>query len=204
MSTSQATDGQVYQPRKSSQATDGQVYRPRKQTNSVVVKGNLAAKPELRKAGETSVTSLAIYNSEIVQGIQQTNRLTAVLFGKMAEDAVQYLEQGREVTVTGRLRQRSYEDVNSPSAKALGQPIVRSTVEIVARECEWGSNLPRRAANDAVAADAAPAAQNGQPVMQPQPTAEPEPAPAATPAPEAELVAAGPDVPPVPDPEIPF
>jgi single stranded DNA-binding protein len=119
-----------------------QVRRPRKQANSVTIQGNLAVKPELRHAGSgpeaTPVTTLAVYNSEIVQGVQQTNRINVVLFGKMAEDAVQHLNQGREVIVTGRLRQRSYEDRTSPAAKALGQPITRSTVEIIARECIWG------------------------------------------------------------------
>lgn len=143
--------------------------RLRKQTNSAVVKGNLAVKPELRMAGQTPVTTLAVYNSEIVNGVQQTNRLHVVLFGKMAEDAVKYLDQGREVTVVGRLRSRTYDDVNSPEAKKLGEPIRRTRVEIIAREVEWGFD-PSRAR---------------QAQGEPEATSEPEPA-----GPTAEEIAA--------------
>ena len=161
------------------QAGNGTRRRPRNQTNLAVIRGNLAEKPVLRKAGNSpdaaSVTTLRIANGEIINGEQHTNFVQATLWGRAAEDAVRYLDKGREVTVTGKLRQRSYNDVNSPQAQKLGEPIRRTVVEIVVQPggCEWGFNPNLNRQNGEQPADDQPVA--AEPAADPAPEPEPEP-----------------------------
>ncbi|MBT3936788.1 MAG: single-stranded DNA-binding protein [Candidatus Marinimicrobia bacterium] len=86
--------------------------------NKVIIVGRLGQDPDGRFTPQgTAVSNLSIATSESWRGkdgeIQEkTEWHRAVMFGKMAETANEYMKKGSLVYVEGRLQTRSWEDNN--------------------------------------------------------------------------------------------
>ena len=99
--------------------------------NVVVLTGRLADAPELKKTSAgTSIMSFTLVNSkpqrkEKEQWVKQhPNYFNIIVWGRQAEVLQPYMSKGKQIAVTGRLQQRSYQ-LTDESRK-------RSVVEIVA------------------------------------------------------------------------
>lgn len=86
--------------------------------NKVILVGNLGKDPEIRnlQSGE-SVANIAIatsnkYKNRAGEMVDETEWHNAVLFGRLAEIAGQYLKKGSTVYVEGRLKTEKYTDKN--------------------------------------------------------------------------------------------
>ena len=90
--------------------------------------GNLGNDPELRKAGELSVTNLSIATSEYSKSKgKYTEWHTVVLFGKTAENAVSWLRKGGKVGITGKLSTSSW--AKEDGTKAFRTQIIGNDFE---------------------------------------------------------------------------
>jgi single-strand DNA-binding protein len=99
--------------------------------NKAILIGNLGRDPELKytQSGQ-AVTNFSIATNERWKDKngetqERTEWHRIVVWGKTAENCVQYLEKGRSVYVEGRLQTREYEDKDG---------IKRNTTEIVANQ----------------------------------------------------------------------
>lgn len=86
--------------------------------NKVILVGNLGKDPEVRnlQSGE-SVANISIatsnkYKNRAGEMVDETEWHNAVLFGRLAEIAGQYLKKGSTVYVEGRLKTEKYTDKN--------------------------------------------------------------------------------------------
>lgn len=82
--------------------------------NKIILVGNLGSKPELRRAGETPVTTLNIATTEKWKAKDGTPQEETTwhyvdVWGVAAENACKYLDKGRSVYVEGGLRKEKYE-----------------------------------------------------------------------------------------------
>lgn len=99
--------------------------------NKVILVGNLGADAEVRyTANGTAVANINVATTERVPAGEgnwedKTEWHRVVLFGKMAESRMAYLNKGTQVYVEGRLQTRQWEDA---------QGVKRYTTEIVARD----------------------------------------------------------------------
>ena len=86
--------------------------------NSVRLLGNLGEDPKVRKLeGGKTVANFSIATNEIYRDSngnkqQETTWHRLVAWGKQAEIAENYLKKGSEVTIEGKLTNRSWEDKN--------------------------------------------------------------------------------------------
>ena len=97
--------------------------------NKCILIGRLTADPELKKAGETSVTNFTLAVDRPFKnnkGEKETDFVRIVVFGKQAENVSEYLKKGRLATVEGRLQIRSYED--KEGAKKYVSEIIANNV----------------------------------------------------------------------------
>jgi len=85
--------------------------------NKVIILGRLGQDPEARStANGTQVVNLNVATNELGRADEQGNRpdLTEwhriVLFGRMAENAAQYLKKGSQVYIEGRIQTRKWQD----------------------------------------------------------------------------------------------
>jgi len=85
--------------------------------NRVIILGRLGQDPEARStANGTQVVNLNVATNELGRADEQGNRpdLTEwhriVLFGRMAENAAQYLKKGSQVYIEGRIQTRKWQD----------------------------------------------------------------------------------------------
>ena len=91
--------------------------------NKVILVGNLGQDPESRFTPQgTAVTNLSIATNESWKGqngdIQErTEWHRVVMYGRMAETAVEYMRKGQMVYVEGRLNTREWEDQNQVKRK---------------------------------------------------------------------------------------
>jgi len=91
--------------------------------NKVIIVGNLGQDPEARFTPQgTAVTNLSIATNESWKNQEgqiqdRTEWHRAVLYGKMAETASQYMKKGSMVYVEGRLRTKEWEDQNQNKRK---------------------------------------------------------------------------------------
>jgi single-strand DNA-binding protein len=103
--------------------------------NRVLIMGNLGADPELRHTTSgTPVTTLSVatthaFTDKDGQAQETTEWHRVVVWGKQAENCVQYLGKGRAVLVEGRLATRSWEDQNGE--KRYQTEIIASTVQFL-------------------------------------------------------------------------
>ncbi|MGC9598786.1 MAG: single-stranded DNA-binding protein [Minisyncoccia bacterium] len=103
--------------------------------NKVIIVGRVTADPQLRTTpGGQSVTTLGVATNRVWtdkngQKQEETEFHNAVLWGRQAEIASQFLTKGATVLIEGRLRTRSWTD------KQGGQ---RRTTEIMAERMQLG------------------------------------------------------------------
>lgn len=95
--------------------------------NTVAITGNLTRDPELKHfEGGNSVCKIRVANNgrkkEGDQWVDAPNYFDVIVWGKQGEAVAQYMEKGRKVAVTGRLRWHEWE----------GEQGKRQAVEIVA------------------------------------------------------------------------
>ncbi len=103
--------------------------------NKVILIGRLGADPELTfTSSGQAVCRLSIATSESWkdkssgQWQERTEWHRVIAWGRLAEQAKEYLSKGRQVYVEGRLQTRSYEDKNG---------VKKYTTEIVARTIQF-------------------------------------------------------------------
>ena len=100
--------------------------------NKVLIIGRLGKDPEINytKAGST-VANLSIATSEkwkdktTGEQKEQTEWHRAVLFGRLAEIAEQYLKKGSQVFVEGKLQTRDWDDPTDGKKRYTTEVIVR-------------------------------------------------------------------------------
>lgn len=104
--------------------------------NRVTLMGNLTRNPELRttKTGAT-VTELGIalnrvWNGENGQRQEETTFVDVTVWGRTAENAVQYLQKGRSVLIEGRLQLESWQDKQSGQERSKLK-VVADTVQFL-------------------------------------------------------------------------
>tara|TARA_Y100000588_G_C13517850_1_gene612258 strand:- start:25 stop:474 length:450 start_codon:yes stop_codon:yes gene_type:complete len=106
--------------------------------NKVILVGNLGQDPESRFTPQgTAVTNLSIATNETWKDQNgetqdRTEWHRVVVYGRMAETAVEYMRKGQMVYVEGRLNTREWEDQNQ---------VKRKTTEI---RCDNFTMLGRR------------------------------------------------------------
>lgn len=102
--------------------------------NKIVLTGRLVRDPEIRYTQQTN-TAVARYTLAVDRmykrdGEPQTDFLRCVAFGKTAEFAGQYLQQGIKIAITGRIQTGSY-------TNREGQKVYTTDVVIESQEfCE--------------------------------------------------------------------
>lgn len=136
--------------------------------NKAIVLGRLGQDPEVKTTqGGSTIANLSIATTELgrkdqatgqrEQDVTEWHRVT--VFGKMAENAGQYLKKGSKVYIEGRLQTKKWQDQN-------GQD--RYTTSILANELQF---MGDRSDNAQAAPQQAPVQQGGyqQPVQQQRP-----------------------------------
>jgi len=86
--------------------------------NKVIILGRLGADPEVRTtASGTQVVNLNVATNELGPKEPNNNQRADItewhrvtLFGRMAENAAQYLKKGSQVYIEGRLQTRKWQD----------------------------------------------------------------------------------------------
>ena len=106
--------------------------------NKVILLGNLTADPETRTTpsgqSETSF-SLAVnrtWNDANGQRQEETSFINCTAWGQRGETIAKYVQKGRQLLVSGRLQQRSWDD------KETGKK--RSTIDVVVEEFSFVSD----------------------------------------------------------------
>lgn len=95
----------------------------------VVIAGNLTRDPELRQTPNgNSVCQFGVavnrsYKDATGQWAERTSFFDVVVWGPQGENCAKYLSKGRQVTIDGRLEQRSYDAQDGSK---------RSKVEVIA------------------------------------------------------------------------
>ena len=120
--------------------------------NKVFLIGRLTRDPELRYTGNnTAVASFSIAvnrNFANAQGEREADFINIVVWRKQAENVKNYLSQGSQVAIDGRIQTRSYDDQN-------GQK--RYVTEVVADNVEFlGSKGSSTNSNGGSGKDAEP------------------------------------------------
>ena len=78
--------------------------------NSITLTGRLVRDPETKQSGGgLSILSFSIANGKKIKGEEFTNFIDCVIFGKFAEVMGQYLTKGKQVALTGELKQDRWE-----------------------------------------------------------------------------------------------
>lgn len=106
--------------------------------NRVTLIGNLTRNPELRKTktgaavAELGLALNRVWNNENGQRQEETTFVDVTVWGRNAENAVQYLQKGRSVLIEGRLQLETWQD------KQSGQE--RSKLKVVADAIQFLSS----------------------------------------------------------------
>jgi single-strand DNA-binding protein len=85
--------------------------------NSVTLIGRLTRDPELAGEGDRTVTRLRVAYDQF--GKDRTGYVDVAAFGELGSNAAKYLNAGRQVAVTGRLRWRQWKDADQKGREAL-------------------------------------------------------------------------------------
>ena len=120
--------------------------------NKVVLIGRLTRDPELRYTGSNIATTrftLAVNRPFQGQnGEQGTDFINIVVWRKQAENVKNYLSQGSQVAIEGRLQTRSYDDANGQ--KRYVTEVVADNVEFIgSRNSSSNSNNMNSSASNA-------------------------------------------------------
>ena len=109
--------------------------------NKITLIGNLGRDPEIRYAQSgMAICKLSLAVTERVKDgdgwKDATEWFRVTLFSKMAENAAQYLQKGRQVYVDGRLKSSKYQDKEG---------IERTSIEVIANNIQFLGSGPGRA-----------------------------------------------------------
>ena len=120
--------------------------------NKVFLIGRLTRDPELRYTGNnTAVASFALAvqrNFANQQGEREADFINIVVWRKQAENVKNYLTQGSQVAIEGRLQTRSYDDANGQ--KRYVTEVVADNVEFIgSRNSSGNSNNMNSSASNA-------------------------------------------------------
>lgn len=120
--------------------------------NKVFLIGRLTRDPELRYTGNnTAVASFALAvqrNFANQQGERETDFFNITVWRKQAENVKNYLTQGSQVAIEGRLQTRSYDDANGQ--KRYVTEVVADNVEFIgSRNSSGNSNNMNSSASNA-------------------------------------------------------
>ena len=120
--------------------------------NKVVLIGRLTRDPELRYTGNnTPVASFSLAvnrNYSNQQGEREADFINIVVWRKQAENVKNYLSQGSQVAIEGRLQTRSYDDANGQ--KRYVTEVVADNVEFIgSRNSSNNSNNMNSSASNA-------------------------------------------------------
>lgn len=120
--------------------------------NKVVLLGNLTADPEVRTTTSgQNVTSFSlavnrVYNNAQGERQEETSFINCTAWGRTAETIAKYVSKGRQLLVSGRLQQRTWQD------KDTGKN--RSAIDVVVEEFSFVNDGSR---GDGTATGSAPA-----------------------------------------------
>ena len=120
--------------------------------NKVFLIGRLTRDPELRYTGNnTAVASFALAvqrNFANQQGEREADFFNITVWRKQAENVKNYLTQGSQVAIEGRLQTRSYDDANGQ--KRYVTEVVADKVEFIgSRNSSGNSNNMNSSASNA-------------------------------------------------------
>ncbi len=118
--------------------------------NKVVLIGRLTRDPELRYTGSNTPVAtftLAVNrNFSNQQGEREADFINIVVWRKQAENVKNYLTQGSQAAVEGRLQTRSYDDQNGQ--KRYVTEVVADNVEFLGSKNSSGNTNMNGFAND--------------------------------------------------------
>lgn len=103
--------------------------------NKVHLIGNLTKEPELRYTkNNTPVASYTIAINTRYGDQQQTDFINISSWGKSGEFVSKYFKKGQPIAITGRLKNRNYEDSNG--VKHYSMEVVTEDIEFVGSKKE--------------------------------------------------------------------
>lgn len=108
--------------------------------NSVVLRGRLVAKPEIKEAKDAKVVNVTVAVDR--EGKEGVDFIPLVAFNKSAELLAKYCDKGSNVLVDGQLRANNYEDKDGKK---------RTSYNVVVRRVEFLDNK-----KSSTSADSAP------------------------------------------------
>ena len=121
--------------------------------NKVILMGNLTADPEVRTTPSgQSVTSFSLAVNRTFRGSdgnrrEETSFINCTAWGNTGETIAKYVGKGRQLLVSGRLQQRSWED------KETGKR--RSAIDVIVEEFSFVNDGRGSGANTAVSSQKA-------------------------------------------------
>ena len=112
--------------------------------NKVILIGRLTRDPEIRYSGNDSSMAIARYTLAVDRRFKRDSEHTAdfipcVCFGRSAEFAEKYLQQGKKIAVSGRIQTGSY--TNREGVKVYTTEVIVEDQEFVeSKSAEGGSS----------------------------------------------------------------
>lgn len=109
--------------------------------NKVVLLGNLTSDPELRtttsgqNVASFSIAVNRVYNNSQGERQEETSFINCTAWGRTAETISKYVSKGRQILVSGRLQQRTWQD------KDTGKN--RSAIDVVVEEFSFVNDSNR-------------------------------------------------------------
>jgi single-strand DNA-binding protein len=77
--------------------------------NSVTLSGRLTRDPEFKTIKDTDILEFSIASSEKYKDDERTVFIDCTVFGTRAEPLSRFLTKGKQISLTGRLRQDNWE-----------------------------------------------------------------------------------------------
>ncbi len=75
---------------------------------NVTALGNVAADPQVRHAGDTSVASFRLLVNKKIKGEDLITQIDCSVWGKRAQIVMDYIKKGDQITVSGSATVRAY------------------------------------------------------------------------------------------------
>lgn len=108
--------------------------------NKVHLIGNLTKDPELRYTkSNTPVASYTIAINNRYGEKQETDYINITTWGKSGEFVNKYFKKGQPIAITGRLKNKNYEDSNG--IKHYGMEVISEDIEFVGSKKESTEEL---------------------------------------------------------------
>ena len=108
--------------------------------NSVVLVGNIARDPELRKTSSglsTCQLTVVVSRPKNKEGVAEADFIPVVTWRTQAENCAKYLTKGKKVAVQGEIRVRSYE---KDGHKVYVTEVLANNVEFLSPRGQQGSS----------------------------------------------------------------